>query len=57
MIGLILVNVVIIAMPPCAKFTIRVARQMSTSARATAAYTAPVEMPLRVRSMNFVMAA
>ena len=30
-------NVVIIIMPPWAKFTIRVERQMSTSASATAA--------------------
>src|ERR1700741_2022230 len=45
-------NVVNISIAPWAKFTILVARQMSTSARATAAYMAPVEMPLRVRLMN-----
>ena len=50
-------NVVTISIAPWAKLTIRVARQMSTRARATAAYTAPVEMPLSVRSMNLVMPA
>ena len=49
-------NVVIISIAPWAKLTIRVARQISTSASATAAYTAPVEMPLSVRSMNLVTA-
>src|SRR5579859_75918 len=48
-------NVVIISIAPWAKLTIRVARQISTSASATAAYTAPLEMPLSVRSMNLVI--
>src|SRR5947209_5767434 len=50
-------KVVTISIAPCAKLTIRVARQISTSASATAAYTAPSEMPLSVRSMNLVTSA
>ena len=42
-------NVVNISMPPWAKLTILVARQISTSASATAAYTVPAERPARVR--------
>ena len=38
-----------ISMPPWAKFTIRVARQISTSASATAANTMPSVIPARVR--------
>ncbi len=50
-------NVVIISIAPWAKLTIRVALQISTSASATAAYTAPFEIPLSVRSMNLVTTA
>src|SRR3569833_2476195 len=42
-------NVVNISMPPVAKFTMRVARQISTRASATAANTMPSVMPARVR--------
>ena len=38
-------NVVNINMPPWAKFTIRVERQISTRASATAAYSVPLAIP------------
>ena len=41
-------NVVIMAMAPWAKLTIRVARKMRTSARANAAKIIPLAIPLRV---------
>ena len=49
-------KVVNMSIPPWAKLTIRVARQMSTSASATAAYTAPLEMPMSVKLMKLVIA-
>src|SRR5579875_2822467 len=48
-------NVVIISIAPWAKLTTRVARQISTRASATAAYTAPVEIPFSVKSRNLVI--
>ena len=49
-------NVVSISIPPCAKFTMRVARQIITSESATAAYTTPLLTPLRVRSRKRLIA-